>query len=207
MDSLSRKLEWHEYKGSWYNIYKPEYVVRNNWDEDNQSDTDDFYSYSQVNESTHFYTLEIIVNNTVLEEYQTVCLDGGRLLVPVPELGIFSEWSKSEEKYYRYYIEGNDRHHILKFLYNSENSEERMAYNNLLKAVLLFKSDEEKISFESYVKRSYSDFARRIENCNEYDKIGAGDPYKTSVYKQKLRVGIILNEMLEEYRNKFVSEE
>ena len=53
IDSLSRKLEWREYKGSWYNIYKPEYVVRNNWDEDNLSDTDDFYSYSQVNESTH----------------------------------------------------------------------------------------------------------------------------------------------------------
>ena len=107
-------------------------------DEDNKSAADDFYSYSQVNESTHFYTLEIIVNNTVLEEYQTVCLDSGRLLVPVPELGIFSEWSKSDEKYYRYYVEDNDRYKILKFLYNTENAEERMAYNNLLKAVLLF---------------------------------------------------------------------
>lgn len=205
IDSLSRKLEWREYKGSWYNIYKPEYVVRNNWDEDNHSDTDDFYSYSQVNESTHFYTLEIIVNNTVLEEYQTVCLDGGRLLVPVPELGIFSEWSKSEEKYYRYYIEDNDRYKILKFLYNSEKSEERMAYNNLLKTVLLFSSDEERICFESYVNRSYSDFVRRIENCKEYDNIGAGDPYKTTVYRQRLRGGIVLNDMLKEYRNKVTS--
>lgn len=200
MDSLSRKLEWREYKGSWYNIYKPEYVVRNNWDKDNHSDTDDFYSYSQVNESTHFYTLEIIVNNTVLEEYQTVCLDGGRLLVPVPELGIFSEWSKSDEKYYRYYVEDNDRYKILKFLYNAENAEERMAYNNLLKAVLLFSSDEERIGFESYVNRLYSDFVRRIEHCNEYGNISAGDTYKTTVYRQSLRVGIVLNDMLKEYR-------
>ena len=200
MDSLSRKLEWREYKGSWYNIYKPEYVVRNNWDVDNQLKTDDFYSYSQVNESTHFYTLEIIVNNTVLEEYQTVSLDGGRLLVPVPELGVFSEWNKSDEKYYRYYIEENDRYVILKFLYNPENSEQRIAYDNLLKIVLIYKSDDERISFESYVKQSYSDFVRRIESCNEFDNIGAGDPYRTMVYKQQLRVGAVLNEMLKEYR-------
>lgn len=155
--------------------------------------------------SQRYVVCKIIVNNTVLEEYQTVCLDGGRLLVPVPELGIFSEWSKSEEKYYRYYIEDNDRYKILKFLYNSEKSEERMAYNNLLKTVLLFSSDEERICFESYVNRSYSDFVRRIENCKEYDNIGAGDPYKTTVYRQRLRGGIVLNDMLKEYRNKVTS--
>ena len=58
MDSLSRKLEWNEYNGSWYNIYKPEYVLKIR-DDDTDIDSDltpkqpkyEFYSYSQTNES------------------------------------------------------------------------------------------------------------------------------------------------------------
>lgn len=157
IDSLNRKLDWQEYNGDWYNIYKPEYVLKNNWDDDNESDTDEFYSYSQVNKSTHFYMLSIIANNTVLKEYQTVCLDSGRLLIPVPEWGIIGDSYSDNKIFYKYYVEGSITYKLLEFLYNPQNSDERWAFLRFSNVILFFRSDEERIDFEDYIYQNLSE--------------------------------------------------
>ena len=40
---------------------------------------DEFYSYSQTNESTSYSMLDIMAHNTVLDSYQITNLDSGRL--------------------------------------------------------------------------------------------------------------------------------
>ncbi len=208
IDSLSRKLEWHVYDESWYNIYRPEYVLRLYQREDYDRYTDEFYSYSQTNESTYFYILDIIANNTVLHQYQIVCLDGGRLTIPVPQLGSFDiRNSHFEKDSYKYYIEGSNRYRVLEFMYDSDNSDERWAFRHLSRVVLIFRSDDERKGFEGYVESLHSDFVRRVEQCDEYDYINTGKERKTEVYKRELRVGIILNEMLDEYRKEFPDKE
>lgn len=201
IDSLNRKLDWQEYNGDWYNIYKPEYVLKNNWDDDNESDTDEFYSYSQVNKSTHFYMLSIIANNTVLKEYQTVCLDSGRLLIPVPEWGTIGDSCYDNKIFYKYYVEGSTTYKLLDFLYNPQNSDERWAFMHLSNVVLFFKSNEERIDFEDYIYQGLSECKKRIEACKEYDNINTGCEARTTLYKQRLRIGVVLNKMLDEFRN------
>ena len=98
-DSMENKLNWKEYEGDWYHIYKPEYVIHTYWDDEEDTDhrrRDEFYSYSQANEATSFMLLDIIANRTVLEGYQIVCLDSGRLTIPVPE------WGFIKQGYYSY---------------------------------------------------------------------------------------------------------
>ncbi len=202
IDRLCNKLEWKEYDEAWYNIYKPEYVIRINYNEDDDRYSDEFYSYSQVNESTTFQMLDIIANNTVLAQYQTVCLDSGRLLVPVPEYGFLDIDNPYHNKYsYKYYIEDSDRYRILSFLYDSDNFEAYHAFNDLLKVVLLFRTTFEKEDFEQYVANYYSKFIQRVEQCNNYDYIDTGEERKTDFYKLQLRTGVVLNQMLLEYRD------
>lgn len=207
LDSLNNKRDWREYDGSWYNIYKPEYVLRLNDDDSVDSDADEFYSYAQVNQRTYFYILDIIANNTVLKHYQLVSLDGGRLLVPVPEWGhldIRNEFGVNDD--YKYYVRGSDRFNLLEFLYNNENSEERWAFSHLKNVVLFFDSEDERKGFEGYVDYYLTSFAQQVEKCDRYDYIDTGSEQRNKVYKRRLHIGVILNKILEEYHKEFPTE-
>ena len=90
IEHLSNKLEWTEHGDYVYNLYKPEYQFHF-YDDEEYSDIidnrDEFYAYSQTNEHIIFSMLDIMTHSTVLDSYQIVTLDGGRLSLPVPEWG------------------------------------------------------------------------------------------------------------------------
>ena len=207
MDSLSRKLEWNEYNGSWYNIYKPEYVLKIR-DDDTDIDSDltpkqpkyEFYSYSQTNESTTFGVLEIISSKTVLKHFDIVCLDSGRLLVPTPEWGSINTYNSVEKDFYKYYIINSQRYQVLNFMYEPQNFEQHNAFEHLMDVVLLFESENEKNLFENYVYSQKEHFLSKVETCNKYDYIDAGNNKISEVFKRRLRVGFVLNEMLINFR-------
>ena len=207
MDSLSRKLEWNEYNGSWYNIYKPEYVLKIR-DDDTDIDSDltskqpkyEFYSYSQTNESTTFGVLEIISSKTVLKHFDIVCLDSGRLLVPTPEWGSINTYNSVEKDFYKYYIINSQRYQVLNFMYEPQNFEQHNAFEHLMDVVLLFESENEKNLFENYVYSQKENFLSKVETCNKYDYIDAGNNKISEVFKRRLRVGFVLNEMLINFR-------
>ena len=200
IDNLSHKLDWHEYDSTWYHLYKPEYVLRI-CKEPDDSCRKEFYSYSQCNEDTLFCVLEIIANKTVLESYEIACIDSGRLSIPVPHWGfleIMNQFGVSDD--YKYYIINSDTYRILEFLYDDSNGDHRYALRNLLRVVLILNDEAEKTLFEQYVLDHKDDFITRVENCDEYDYIDTGKEKKTQVYKHRLRVGVVLNEMLSEFR-------
>lgn len=206
-DSMSNKLNWNEYEGSWYHIYRPEYVIRTYWDDDEHSDNrqrDEFYSYSQVNESTSFMFLDIMANQTTLEGYQIVCLDSGRLSIPVPERGYIKQALTSHNTiYYRYYSKATKKYALLKFMYDSENGEECNAYNHLMNVVLNFSSEDERVAFEDYVTHNYDDFKVRLAKTERYGHIKTESERRTEVYREELNTGVVLNEMLREYRKTY----
>ena len=203
-DSMNTKLNWNEYEESWYHIYRPEYVIRTYRDDEDCSDNrqrDEFYSYSQVNESTSFMLLDIMANQTVLEGYQIVCLDSGRLTIPVPEWGFIKKSFHSYDKIsYKYYSRGTKRYTLLRFMYDPDNGEERYAYNHLMNVVLVFSSEDERIAFEEYVTYNFDDFKERLNKTDQYDHIKTESERRTEVYREKLNAGFVLNEMLKEYR-------
>ena len=206
-DNLQYRLDWEKSDYDWYYIYKPEYVIHTYWD-DNEFEVnrqrDEFYSYSQANEATSFMLLEIIANRTVLENYQIVCLDSGRLSIPVPSWGtIDCSINSLEKNYYKYYVKGSKIYKLLSFMYNPENGEERYAYNNLMRVILLYESEDERKGFESYVECNVNDFMRMLSETNEYDYINTRSENRTRLYIKQLQTGCVLNNMLKKYREEY----
>ena len=139
--------------------------------------------------------------NSSLESYEIACIDSGRLLIPVPHWGfleIMNQFGVSDD--YKYYIINSDTYRILEFLYDDSNGDHRYALRNLLRVVLILNDEAEKTLFEQYVLDHKDDFITRVENCDEYDYIDIGKEKKTEVFKHRLKVGVVLNEMLREFR-------
>ena len=201
IDHLADKSEWHEYDNGWYNIYKPEYVLYEDFGEEKHGIEEEFYSYALTNESTSFHILNITANNTVLNAFQVAVLDSGRLTVPVPEWGFVHRNGHSYEPIgYKYYVEDSSRYRILQFMYDPCNHEEEYAMSDFMRVVLLFRSETEKEDFMSYIEGYLTELFERVEKCQEYDTIHTISDRKTSYYKMQLKLGIVLNEMLSEFR-------
>ena len=202
IDRLADKSEWHEYDNGWYNIYKPEYVLYEDFGEEKHGIEEEFYSYALTNESTSFHILNITANNTVLNAFQVAVLDSGRLTVPVPEWGFVHKPGYSSEPIgYKYYVEGSNRYRILQFMYDPCNHEEEYAMSDFMRVVLLFRSETEKEDFMSYIEGYLTELFERVEKCKEYDTIHTSSDRKTAYYKMQLKLGIVLNEMLLEFRH------
>jgi hypothetical protein len=206
IDRLQNKLEWNQHGDYYYNLYKPEYSIKK-YDEDEDGDRcgDEFYSYSQTNESTSYSMLDIMAHNTVLNSYQITNLDSGRLSIPVPEWGFlhFGEYHQ-DARAYKYYIKGSDRYRVLDFLYNPENSDERCAFDDLLNVVLIYHSEEERKAFEGYVLANPEKLDSLVNVSKEYEYIATENELKTSEYKKRLRTGIALNILLKGWREMYL---
>lgn len=201
IDHLADKSEWHEYDNGWYNIYKPEYVLYEDFGEEKHGIEEEFYSYALTNESTSFHILNITANNTVLNAFQVAVLDSGRLSVPRPEWGYVHRHGNSYEPIgYKYYVEGSNRYRILQFLYDPCNHEEEYAMSDFMRVVLLFRSETEKEDFMSYIEGYLTELFERVEECKEFSYLPINSDRKKADYQMKLRLGIVLNEMLSEFR-------
>ena len=201
IDHLADKSEWHEYDNGWYNIYKPEYVLYEDFGEEKHGIEEEFYSYALTNESTSFHILNITANNTVLNAFQVAVLDSGRLTVPIPEWGYVHRHGHSYEPIgYKYYVEDSECYRILQFLYDPCNHEEEYAMSDFMRVVLLFRSETEKEDFMSYIDGYLTELFERVEECKEFSYLPINSDRKKADYQMKLRLGIVLNEMLSEFR-------
>ena len=145
--------------------------------------------------------LDIKANNTVLEQYQIVVLDSGRLSVPVPKWGFLHfDSSYHDTLGYKYYVEDSNRYQLLRLMYDPENGDQRWAFDHFMNVVLRFESEHEKACFEDYVDYNLAELKRRIDDSTASDYINTGNTEKTKGYKQSLRAAVVLKEMLEEFR-------
>ncbi len=197
-------MEWVERDGVYYNIYRPEYTLRINYDVETDIDSDEFYSYTMVNSRTSFYDLDIMYQNTILETHQLACLDGARLQIPIPKWGAIchNDYGLHAKYSYKYYILGSDRYRLLRFFYDEENSEERYDFMLLKEVIIIYKSDEERLSFESFVEGHQDIFERYYESVDRFNYINTGNETKTETYRERLNAGYALNELLTDWRNK-----
>lgn len=128
IDRLQNREEWSDYDGDFYNIYKPEYRIHHYQNDEQDNLVAEFYAYTQTNMHVFYSLLDIIANNTVLDTYQIVHLDGGRLRIPAPDWGYIDKKTGYIEHYsYKFYLSDSPKYRLLKFMYNSENQEQKMA--------------------------------------------------------------------------------
>ena len=76
----------------------------------------------------------------------------------------------------------------------------RQFWSDLKKVVLLYNSEEERLSFESFLESKPEMISQKIEVIDRFDYINTGEPTKTEEYKKRLRTGIALNALLKEFR-------
>lgn len=205
-DSLKHELDWTERESGFYNIYRPEFTIEKSSEYNcvTGQGADEFYSYAQTNESTNYYTVDIKANGTVLEQFQIASLDSGRLSVPIPEWGfIYFGKNHQDAVGYKSYIKDSHSEILMRFMYDSEDADQRWAFRNLQRVVLFFESREEKECFEEYVLCNLTDLEKRIEESDEYDYIDTGSTKKTAGYKRSLRMAVVLKAMLEEFRQAY----
>lgn len=201
IDSFDRKVEWIESGESYYNLYRPEYTMERRQEDNPERDQDEFYSYSQTNEKTSFFILDIKASGTVLKSHQIAILDSGRLLVPVPEWGfIYLDSFHQDVLVYKYYIRDSFSDRLLTFMYNPSSSEERWAFEAFEKVIVFYESDEERSVFEKTVAENSQYVCKLINDSVDYDYIAAENKEKTEQYKKRLRTGIVLNALLSDKR-------
>ena len=201
-DHLDAKAEWTENENYFFNTLKPEYIIEI-VDESDYRETDEFYSYAMCNERTYFQKLNLRFQQTIIDTYEIVILDSGRLRIPIPEWGFISrDREKITDKYsYKYYIIGSKRYQLLTFLFDQDDGEEQYAFNNLKEVILFFKSESERFNFEKYIEEHQDLMEDNLLSIKRYDHINTGNQRQTEHYRNQLHVGLALNELLIEWKN------
>ena len=200
-DRLHNKAEWTTSDNGYYNVYRPEYTIEI-YPNDDDLDAE-FYAYAMPNSNTSYDELNIKYQTTILDSYQIVVLDGGRLQIPTPTWGYIchDEYGLHYKYSYKYYVGGSKRYRILKFLYDPQNSDHRYAFMHLQDVVLFYRSDEERLAFEVYIEGHQNLLSDKISEITRFDHISTGSDRKTEVYKERLKTGVALNALLKEWRN------
>ncbi|MCM1991310.1 ATP-binding protein [Oceanirhabdus seepicola] len=154
VNRLENKTEWIRNEGTYYNIYKPEFRLVEEYDD--ERGRGQFYVYSQENSSFSYKDLSIMYNQTILKDFQLVVLDSGRFETPVPEWGyVVKERRVGCYKYtYKYYLKNSIEYKLQQFFFDISNEEELYAKNNFDEVILYFDNEEERLEFESYIKNN-----------------------------------------------------
>lgn len=202
-DHLANKTEWNEFEESFYNIYYPELTIEMKRDMDNDRMAPEFYAFAMPNHSTSYEILDIKCHQTLLESYQIVILDSGRLFVPTPIWGdVIRERNGFNEKYsYKYYEKDSLRYKIFQFLYDQENGDQRFALRHYKEVVLFYESEKERIEFEAYINENREEFEKRCKNLDRNFTVDLADKtLRKDIYIERLRTGCVLSEMYKEWR-------
>lgn len=137
----------------------------------------------------------------MLDTYQIVHLDGGRLHIPVPEWGYIDKKERCKGHYsYKFYLADSPRYKLLKFMYCAENPEQKTAYDYFMRVVVLFDSEAEKNKFKKYVSANLN----QLENLIRMDTKAYNTSYLQGTVKrvvqERLKTGAALNKMLLQWR-------
>ena len=200
-DRLHSKSEWTTSDNGYYNVYRPEYTIEIF---PNGDDLDaEFYAYAMPNSHTSYEELNIKYQTTILDSYQIIVLDGGRLQIPTPIWGYVchDEYGLHHKYSYKYYICGNKRYRLLRFLYDPQNSDHSYAFVHLQEVVLFYYSDEERLAFETYIEENQSILSSKISEISRFDHIKTDSERKTKIYQERLKTGVAMNGLLKAWRN------
>ena len=100
---MRNKSEWQEIGDTYYNVFNPDFKIKEEWDQEEYRDYKrEYYSYNQYNESTNYINLYVLCRETVLKEFQVVLLDSGRYKTPAPTWGFIHDPTRYSESLYVY---------------------------------------------------------------------------------------------------------
>lgn len=197
---LNYKTEWCQYENTYYNIYNPDYVLFEEYEEQKLKEM--FYVYTQPNHKFLYSNLKIKNRNITLVEVQLISLDSGRFTTPVPNWGFVKINPKDHKpKYsYKFYLMDSIQYVLQTFFYDDSNIEKREAKKRYDEVILYFADNRERESFEHYLKQTDKETERYVLEANkEYYCIDSGNQRADTQYKKELTTGLALNKALYDF--------
>lgn len=209
VNRLKNKSEWVESENTLYNIYRPEFKLVEEYNDDEYDKRKgEFYIYSQCNSQFSYETLKIMYNETILKEYQLVILDSGRYKTPVPEWGFIKrdEWGIKDKYTYKYYLKNSIVYKLQQFYFDIENEDNVYSKRRFDRVILYYENEEERLAFESYAESNQKIIDVYIGEANkEYFEIDTNNKLEIKSCKQRLSIGLALNKALREFRKHILS--
>lgn len=198
---LENKLEWVQNEDTYYNIYKPEFKLVEEYEDD--YDKGEFYIYSQYNSKFMYKNLKIMCNETILKKFQLVVLDSGIYKTPVPQWGYtgYDKFSINNKFTYKYFLKDSIDYKLQKFFFDMEDSEEAYAKGKFDEVVLYYENEDEKSKFEYYVERNQGMVEGYISEADKkWFEIDTDNKLEEKECKYRLSIGLSLNRALNEFR-------
>ncbi len=197
------KNDWKYVDEKYFYIKDPQYTIE--FCDEEIVNEPDYYSYNMVNSTSYYGELYLCLQKTTLLKLNTVVLDGGRLEIIVPEVHYFyrDKFGLSPKYLYKYYIEDSYNYKLLKFIRSfTDNEESNFAFKKLKEVILIFKSFDEKNSFDKYINSHINTFKKELKNLSEkFYNIDCNNEQKKLNHIKDLNTGKALNKMLEQWRN------
>lgn len=205
MKRLANKSEWKRDEDTYFNIYNPEFTITIGSEDEGDRRRPEFYAYVLMDSSPTYQMLSIKYFGTQLYGDQIVLLDGARYCTPVPEWGFlfFGEHRVHADYALKYYTKDSPSYKLNEFLYDEDDHEEEHARRRFFEVVLLFENTLEKDAFLEYVHLNKNDFLHRLAALDgEYSWIESNTQRQQEQIVIRLKTGIVLNRMLEEFRQR-----
>lgn len=201
-DTLRECSNWGKLEDNLEGYYfkeNPNYIIKIIDEENNNRE---FYSYLMCNEKTHFYTIEILFNNSCIYSNQLVSLDSGNLLTIIPQ-SIYIDY---ENKTYKIkYFVNNSKELILRdflkdFPKNYYNDQEAFDLYKLDEIITYFDDESEVEIFKHYFKSNLDKI--EIDKVKELYKHCGETEIEKDVYSTNIALSIIFKNIYNNYKKK-----
>ena len=203
---MRNKSEWQEIDDTYYNVFNPDFKIKEEWDQEEYRDYKrEYYSYNQYNESTNYINLYVLCRETVLKEFQVVLLDSGRYKTPAPTWGFIHDPTRySESLYvYKYILKDSLDYALQQFIYDEDSDEARIAKGRFDEVVLYFENKQEQEEFHQSIE-AYPTCVENYINDAKLKKYNISSNNKLEIkdYTEKLITAFAFKRFLSDYRRK-----
>ena len=160
----------------------------------------EFYMFSQMDSTPQWMTIQLKYFSTLLLEFSGVSLDGGRYFTPCPQWDDIEEENFNEISF-KYMEKDSIIYKLNEFFYYIDWSREaQYSRDRFPPVVLLFENEQERIEFKKFISLEWQNKDTYIGKIRK-KTIQCKNEYNPSVFEEQYNNGLILNRMLEVFRD------
>lgn len=177
--------------------YSPEYTIT--CEKDESADGYEYYIFGQVNTNPSWWLITLRYHQTAIEQFHGIALDGGRSFVIAPRRAY--DLLNTDVSSFGFYIQNDLRCRLLEFYHRKEPSEE-CSYQDYMRAIVVFRSEDEYKSFLNYVQThmgEYHEIYKRRGNTDlpHFPNLSG---YDMEHFKKDYKDALVMWDMLNEFR-------
>lgn len=207
---IENKEEWEERYDEktqsrvYHNIYRPEFTITLNFDDDEGNKM--FYCFVQDDCRIFYGELTVCYFGTQLYSRQLIDLDGRRFAtISLKDSFLKLNGERNYDYTYKYLIKNSQEDKLIRFLYNPDNFDEKIAYQEHKKTYLEFNDKKQKDNFEEYLMSKKDEVIDAInkkvpEYLNSSMIEENTNDFSIKAISQKLATAEIFNEYLDLFK-------